>query len=182
MTTISNNLPTFLTQSLATPNGVNTSSGNSLLATVEQELSGSSGANSNLQGLVSLGGNQANQSPTYNAQGLINQMQSVLLLNDPLLQTSNSDASSSDALDSLLGGNTSSSALDSLLGTNTGGNATDSSNLLQDLITSQTAGSSSTAGNATSNTALAQALKQNPSLASDLMQASIDQSTINLFS
>lgn len=177
MTTISNtnSLSTLLAQSLATANkgtAKSSSIGSSLLAAVEQELSGSANSTGSVADLVSLGGSaQTNQATTYNAQGLLSQVQSALISNDPLLQDTGASATGG-TLDSLLATGSGNGALESLLGGSTGSSSLDSGTLLQTLLAGQTAGGAGSS----SNTALSQAFSQNPSLASDLAQAAVSQS------
>lgn len=158
MTTISSNLSTLLMQSVPS-SSANSSSGalgTSLLSAVEQALAGSGNAGNGLQDIVSLGNSlQTNQAPTYNAQGLLSQMQSALYANDPLLQSGSSG----------------------LFGASSGNTASDPASLLQTLMAGQAtpSGSAAASTGAPLNTALAQALQQNPSLASELVQASTDQ-------
>jgi len=140
-----------------------------------------------LQELVSLSpaaqGQSTTTPQTYNAQGLLQQVQSSMLLNDPLLQQDSTDmngTNSNSLLQSLMSLPQISSTSTKAAGTS---NAATSSQV--------TANGDTTAGNtqasataATSSTDLnanwAQLLKQNPALASVLMESQMEQGVLSM--
>ncbi|HUY03973.1 MAG TPA: hypothetical protein VMV33_11865 [Rhodocyclaceae bacterium] len=73
--------------------------GSQLLADIAQTTATGVSTSPFLQELVSLNGNAQSSPLTYNAQGLLNQVQSAMPFNDPLLQSQSPDTS--DANNSL---------------------------------------------------------------------------------
>jgi len=149
--------------------------GDQLLAALAQSQA-TSGASSDplLQELVSLSPSALGQTTTtpqtYNAQGLLQQVQSSTLLNDPLFQLDATDTS----------GTNSNSLMQALMSLpqipTTATNAVGSSN---PAASSQT--SATTAGSTDLNANWAQLLKQNPALASVLVESQMDQGILPMF-
>jgi hypothetical protein len=149
--------------------------GDQLLAALAQSQA-TSGASSDplLQELVSLSPSALGQTTTtpqtYNAQGLLQQVQSSTLLNDPLFQLDATDTS----------GTNSNSLMQALMSLpqipTTATNAVGSSN---PAASSQT--SATTAGSTDLNANWAQLLKQNPALASVLVESQMDQGILSMF-
>ena len=145
--------------------------GEQLLAEVAQAQANSgSTTDPLLQTLVSLGSGSASPSAettplTYNAKGLLNQIENSLLLSDPLLQSA--DTGSGDS-----GAGQDSSLLNSLLspGQGTGGATADSSN----------PGAVTSTGTPGPNVNWAQILQKNPSLASAFAESQMNQGILNI--
>lgn len=143
--------------------------GSELLAAVEQGASGSSDAlTSAIVSLGSQSGSSDGSTATYNAQGLLSLLQTSTQLADPLLQSDSSGASGS-----------STSSMDSVLqealllsGTSASTGATSSSDTSS---SSSGSGSSTTSGSTDLNSDWTQVLKQNPALATQLVQSEVDQ-------
>jgi hypothetical protein len=141
--------------------------GDQLLAALGQSSAASgTPANALLQELVSLSPaattGQASATPqTYNAQGLLQQVQSNMMLNDPLLQPDTTGTSSGDSfLQSLL-----------TLPQSTAGNSANPA-------AAQALGAAT--GTTNLNADWSQLLKQNPALASTLVQSEMAQNVISM--
>lgn len=149
-------LPTTSTSS----GGATGTLGDQLLAALSQAQAGG-GVDPLLQTLVTLSsGNGATSTGTapltYNAQGLLNQVQSATLLNDPLLQTS--AAGSAGAFGGI-----------------------DTSQLSSLLALGQSGGSASgAAGTPDSNTGWAQLLQKDPALAATYVETQAEQNLIGM--
>ena len=118
-----------------------------------------------LVSLSSLSSNQNNLLPqTYNAQGLLQQIQTSLLNNDQLLLSGSSTNSGSSISDSLLQGLLSSSQASSLPNVN-----------------SQNLQSNNASNSVNLNSNWSTVLKQNPTMATVLVQSQIDQSLLSIF-
>lgn len=148
--------------------------GSELLAAVEQGGSGSSdGLASAIVSLSAQSGSSDSSTTTYNAQGLLSQMQVSTLLSDPLLQSDSSDASgASSSMDSIL-----QEALSLSSASVSTGSASSSSTQATDTSASSS-GSSTTGGSTDLNSNWTQVLKQNPALAGQLVQSEVDQSLL----
>ncbi len=157
------------TGSASAPAGASGSIGDQLLTALAQSQA-ASGISSDplLQERVSLspaGLGQTTAAPqTYNAQGLLQQVQSNLLLSDPLLQ-STTTATAGTASDTLL------QSLMSLPQTPT--SATPAAGAQGTAATTAT-------GSSQSNANLAQILQQNPALAGVLVESQMDQGMLSM--
>ena len=159
--------------------------GNQLLAALEQSPTADSSSNSLLQELVSLSPaalGQTNTTPqNYNAQGLLQQVQSSMMLNDPLLQSDVTDPTNPFS-NSLLGG------LTSLPQMFTSPGGTSSTTLPTSVPTSGNGATSNTqaltstgaTAAADPSTTLEQLFKKDPALANVLVQTQLEQSVISL--
>ena len=156
--------------------------GEQLLSAVAQSHAASgTSSNSLLQDLVSLSPaaqGQTDTTPqTYNAQGLLQQMQSNMMLNDPLLQSDATNSSGTNSNDSLLqnlmsvpqmpatatdaaGTTTAAASTHTMAGSGTAA------------VTTPTA--ATTPGSTGLNANWSQMLKQDPALANVLVQSQID--------
>ncbi len=122
-------------------------------------------AQQDLVSLSSLSSNQNNPLPqTYNAQGLLQQIQTSLLNNDQLLMSGSSGSAGSSISDSLLQGLLSTSQTSSLPN-----------------VSSQNSQSSNASNSVNLNANWSTVLKQNPSMAATLVQSQIDQSLLSIF-
>ncbi len=188
--------PLFTSQTANTPrsSSVTASSadssasiGDQLLAALTQsQASNTTSSDPLLQELVSLSpaalGQTSTTPQTYNAQGLLQQIQNSMMLNDPLLQsdtTSASDPMNSSLLQSLMPSSQSSLATANAMST-----ATAALSTLQ-----STTNGSGTAGNAQSqvaasttgsNTNWVQLIQQDPALASAMIQSQMDQGVLSM--
>lgn len=153
-------------QSSSSNSGGNTNNsiGGQLLAELAQaQATNGSSSDPLLQTLVSLGSGSGSSSAatsplTYNAKGLLNQVQYSLMLNDPLLQSS--DATSGDSESS-----PDASLLSNLLGSSQG---------------NSTAGAATGTGTSNSNIDWAQILQKDPSLASAFAESQMHQGILNM--
>ena len=160
------------TNSAAAPSNVLGDIGSQLLANIAQSQgTGSTLSDPLIQELVSLGSQSSGQTATpqtYNAQGLLQQVQSSMMLNDPLLQQ---------------------------LGATDTTNSTNSDSLLQSLLSmSQPPASPAVVNGATSsvnsgtattaqtdvNANWSQILQQDPAMASVLVQSQMEQSMLSM--
>lgn len=122
-------------------------------------------AQQDLVSLNSLSSNQNSLLPqTYNAQGLLQQIQASLLNNDQLLMSGSSGSADSSISDSLLQGLLSTPQTSSLPN-----------------LSSQSTQSSSASNSVNLNANWSTVLKQNPSMAATLVQSQIDQSLLSIF-
>ena len=159
--------------------------GDQLLAAFEQSPVALTSSNSLLQELVSLSPaalGQSNTTPqTYTAQGLLQQMQSSMLLNDPLLQPDATDTANPIS-NSLLGSLTSfpqipASAVGTAGATQPSPGATNGTGKPSSTQTPSTAGAN---GTADPNANWAQLLKNDPALANVLVQSQLEQGVISM--
>jgi len=141
--------------------------GDQLLAQLAQsQASSGAAADPLLQDLVALSPaalGQASSSPlTYNAQGLLQQIQSSMMPNDPQLQ--------SDATDT--GSATGNSLLQSLMASSQGSTTA--------ALSSASAGGATAFGNAASdvNATLAQLVQKDPALANAVLESQMEQDAI----
>lgn len=163
--------------------------GSQLLAAVAQvQGDNSTSSNSALQDMVSLSPaamGQTDTTPqTYNAKGLLQQVQSNLMLNDPLLQSDTTDTSNTidnSLLQSLISSHQIPTTTKNTVGTaDTTASSQTSANASNSMANSQTQAPAGSAGSTESNANWAQLLKQNPSLASVLVQSQTDQGLIKM--
>lgn len=148
---ISNSLPTVSNKATT----ANTSAIDSLSTIAQQDL----------VSLTSLKAKQSSSaSQTYNAQGLLQQIQANVLSNDQLLISGTSTSSSSSVSDSLLQG---------LLSPFQTSSTTDASNANAQL--------NSTSNVVNSSADLATMLKKNPSMVTGLIQSQKNQSLLSIF-
>lgn len=178
-TALQNSTSNSGSNSTSTAKSGSSSVGAALLSALAQsQASSGTPSNSLLQEFVSLSSNASGQTDTsaqtYNAKGLMQRIQSNMMLNDPLLQ---SDSSASDGsgnnslLQQVLGGKTTSASSNgnSLLQALTGGSAA-----------TGTQASQGTGTSALSATQLAQLIQNNPSLAGSLVQSQANQGLLSL--
>lgn len=101
---VSNSLNSSILSSLAGSTGSTSGTGNlgqQILAELATSKSSSTSSSALLQELVTLSSNSAlvsgDSTQTYNAKGLLNQVEAQLIQNDPLLQTRTDTGTSSDS-------------------------------------------------------------------------------------
>lgn len=145
-----------------------------LSALAQTQAASGTASNSLLQEFVSLSsrasGQTDNSAQTYNAKGLMQRIQSNMMLNDPLLQ---SDSSATD-------GSANNSLLQQVMGSQASSSGTSGNSLLQAITGSGTQAAQGTGISSLSATQLAQLIENNPSLAGSLAQSQTNQSLLSL--
>ncbi len=183
-TSIPTSQPNSENSSLVSSNGSGSISSQLLAALTQSQASSSSPSNSLLQDLVSLSpaalGQPSGTPQTYNAQGLLQQVESNMLLNDPMFQsdaTSANNTSNDSFLQSLMTVPQLPSAITGAPGAQ---NPAASANSGSAVATTQTQTPATTAGSTDLTANWAQLLKQDPALANVLVQSAMEQGALSM--